>query len=197
MTSAPQTPSRSLRPFSRVLEKFPDIPVQSCFSGLFHEFEEPAARQVTWDLPTYIERSEKAGARSVLDAGYGSGRVISASARQFPDIHLTGIDNAGGSEALSRAPYRTGAVRRGGPPRLRCLAEKRGRPRPAGQVTLNAFASASAAREVVRNLRDAVRPSGHVGVVACGESSLECSVHLRERCDAVPFQGGRGVRRII
>ncbi|WP_316755443.1 hypothetical protein [Streptomyces herbicida] len=34
MTSAPQTASRVFGPFSRILEKFPDIPVRSHFSGL-------------------------------------------------------------------------------------------------------------------------------------------------------------------
>ncbi|MCF3129320.1 hypothetical protein [Streptomyces olivochromogenes] len=71
MTAAVHTPSRFFRPFSGILENFPEIPVQSYFSGLFYEFEEPAAWQVTWDLPAYIELCDMTAARSVLDAGCG------------------------------------------------------------------------------------------------------------------------------
>ncbi|MCF3129319.1 hypothetical protein [Streptomyces olivochromogenes] len=66
-----------------------------------------------------------------------------------------------------------------------------------GNVTLNSFTSESAAPDVIRNLRDAVRPDGHVVLVAFHESSLKRFVHLREMCDAVSFEDRRGNRRLI
>ncbi|MET8451493.1 methyltransferase domain-containing protein [Streptomyces sp. NPDC005209] len=145
------------------------VPVQSYFSGLFYEFEEPA--------------------RSVLDACCGSGRIISALARHFPDIHLTGIENS--ESARERFHERCAGVARfvAGD-----LLDSRVWPKSEvdlallGNVTLNSFTSESAALDVIRNLRDAVRPGGHAVLVAFHESSLERFVHLRE----LLHRGARG-----